>query len=563
MPSDTDKIVAELLAQFTELEQIRRPLEPAWDEVTRLIYPRRSSWNLNPKQLNPTVGEDIYDGTAINALNLMSDGVQGKLVTSSMPWFKLRFRNRKIEDEKGAKEWIEDTELSLYSIYNQCSFYDAMSEVFPDGIALGTAYLFVEAAEGEGVVFSPRHHKEMYISENRFGKVDTFYRKFSMTHRQALETFGDGLPESISELAKTRPEESVSFLHAVRPRSSKPTGPDVPAKLKRYGSYYLVYKTAANAAAPAGDLVRESGYDYFPLVAWRFKKNPGEVYGRGPGMDAIYDVQMINQASKSLQEASHRALRPPLVAHEMFRGRIRTNPGGVTYWDGQGDPDIRELNQLGAFPLSLEAINRMEKIIREHFHADFFTILSMQRDQASQGSPKTATEIAAITAETASIMGAIVSRNQSELLVPTLTLTYVMARELGLIAPPPRGLIEKYGDAELEPEFIGPLALAQKQYLSYQGTFEAGAAVCQLADLAQMPDLKLNFDWDAIIRAAGESKGIASKNIKSPADVASLKEQVAQARMAQMQMDLQLQAAKVGPDPNKAPEPGSPASGGA
>jgi hypothetical protein len=492
----------------------------------------------------------------------MSNGVQGKLVTSSMPWFKLRYKNKKIDDEQGAKEWLEDAENGLYSIFNACSFYDSMSEVFPDGIALGTAYLFIENTP-QGIVFSPRHHKEMYISENRFGKVDTFFRKFSMTNRQALETFGELYPEDLSTNAEENPEGLVCLIHAVKPRPNGKAGPDIPAELKRFGSYYLAYSIGSQASPKAsGQMIRESGYDNFPLVAWRFKKNPGEVYGRGPGMDAIYDVQMVNQAAKSLQEASHRALRPPLVAHEDFRGHIRTNPGGITYWSGQGDPRIQALNTLGSFPLTLEAINEQRNIIREHFHADFFTILSMQRDRLQQGAAqgKTATEIAAITAETSSVMGSVVSRNQSELLVPILILSFALGREIGIIPEPPNNLIDKYGDAELEPEFIGPLALAQKQYLSYQGTFEAGAAVCQLAGLAQMPDLLLNFDWNGIIRDAGEAKGIASKNILPPTQVEQLKKEVSQARAAQAQMQLQLQQSQIAGGPNKAPEPGSPAA---
>ena len=535
--------VASLLKQFEDLKKNREIFEDSWNEVTRLIYPRRSSWNINPLQNKRVIGEDIYDGTAIDALNLMADGVQGKLVTSSMPWFKLRFKQDKIAEETGAKEWLEEAEKAMYSIYNQANFYDAMGEVFPDGIAIGTGYLFIEGAANQ-IIFSPRHHMEMFISENSIGKVDSFARRYSCTYRQAEEFFGSDYPEKLRQQLKENPESYLTLIHMVKPRKTGTKGA-ILAKDKPFASYYFVYHTDAQGSDE--DLISEGGYDDFPLVAWRFRKNPGEVYGRGPGLDAIYDVQMLNQSMKSLQEAGHRALRPPLVAHEMFRNRIQTNPGGVTYWDGQADPKIAQLGILGSFPLSLEVIQRQQKIVNSHFRAEFFSILAMERDRNNPGGQMTATEIAARTAETASIMGTIISRNQTELLIPTLNLTFVLGTDMGLIPRAPRNLLEKFGEYQIEPIFIGPLALAQRQFLTYQGTFEAGAAICQLSELLHDPTILFNFNWDSIARKGGESKGIAAVDIKPMAQVEKEKKQFAQAQAAQAQAQMQLEAAKVAP----------------
>jgi hypothetical protein len=561
------ELAKDILADFGDHEAVRRPWEPAWDKVTDLIYPRRSSWSLRSNEQKILVGEKIFDGTAIAALNLMSDGTQGKLVTSSMPFFKLRFKNRKLEDEEGAKDWLEKVELVLYGIFSESTFYDAMAEIFPDAIAIGTAYLFIELDPDEGIVFSPRHFKEMYISENRVGRVDTFYRHFCMSLRQAAETFGEDMPKSYEKDLQDHPEQLIEVLHCVKPRKGWKPDPDGKLKIataKRFASYYMIYGLDASDKKRTGTIVREGGYDLFPLIAWRFRKNPGEVYGRGPGLDSLYDVEMLNVSAKTLQEAGHRALKPPLVAHQDFNGHIRQNPGGITYWDGEGDPRIKPLDSGGNFPFGLEVIQEQRKIVREHFHADFFTILNMQRDQlqnSGPNGPKTATEIDAITAETASVMGTIVSRNQSELLSPVITLVFNLAREMNALPEIPDAL-KAYSSADLEPEFIGPLAMAQRRFLTYQSSYEAAMSVITLANAAQKPELLFNFDWDGISRDVGDSKGLSAKNVLDPKAAKKLQEQWAQAQQKMLELKMQLEQQKNYPGLTKAPEPGSAVAGG-
>ena len=66
---------------------------------------------------------------------------------------------------------------------------------------------------------------EIYIAENHQGVVDTVFRKFQLTARQAVQRFGaDTLPDKIVTDAEERPDTQHEFLHAVFPNPERVRG---------------------------------------------------------------------------------------------------------------------------------------------------------------------------------------------------------------------------------------------------------------------------------------------------------------------------------------------------
>ena len=75
-------------------------------------------------------------------------------------------------------------------LLHRSNFQQEIFENYHDLIAFGTSCLFIEEDEDDIIRFSARHIKEIYITENERGFVDTIYRKFKMTAKAALEEFG-------------------------------------------------------------------------------------------------------------------------------------------------------------------------------------------------------------------------------------------------------------------------------------------------------------------------------------------------------------------------------------
>jgi len=545
MPGKDEKAEEKHLRRLSAMETERRPFEDEWKDITKLIFPRRNGWDKTPDS-NKRNSPERFDGEALAALTLMCDGLLGHLVPAAMPFFRLRPTLQRMEKLKPLRQWLDDCQLHLMQVLERSNFYSAMGEAFPDAGSLGTACVFMEEEMAVGKMhFSVRHLKECYIAENRWGDVDTVYRRFMMTRSQLVEQFEGSLDQKQLDRAEKEPDALVEVLHIVEPGTSR-----------KYDSTYMLTTEQADTRTK---ILEEGGYDWFPYIVWRFRKNSDEVYGRSPAMDALYDVEMINHQSKSMAEAAHKAINPPLLAHESMRGHIKVNPGAINYWDSfaPGGNLVQSLygGALGQYPLGIDAMERRAKIIREHFRSDFFSYLlgeGMRRD-------RTATEINAIEAQKAAVMGSTIGRINKELLEPIIMTVFTIERESGRLPELPRELAQLAG-MPIDIEYTGPMAMKQKQYLRSQGVMDGIAAVSQIAQATGRIDVFDNFNFDSASEEAASANGLPDRMIIDPRQVAKMRQARAQQQAQQEQMAMELEQAKAMPGLSKAPEQGSPAA---
>ncbi len=536
---ETDRPESRYLRRFEALKHERVVWEDEWQDVTRFVFPRRNGWDrtTSPDKVGAS---EIYDGTALAALTLMTDGLLGHLVPASIPFFRLKPSIPRFEDFAPLRTWLDDCQLHILSALERSNFYEALGEAFPDAGSLGTAVMYMEEDISSGrVYFSTRHLKECFVAENRWGLVDTIYRRFEMTLDQLVEQFESSLEERMKDRAKRNPDDKVTVLHAVEP-----------GKTRKFDSTYILLD--ANAKKDS-KILDEGGYDFFPYIVWRFRKNSDEVYGRSPAMDALYDVEMINHQAKSMAEAAQKAIDPPLMANGTMRGRIRKNPGEVTYFDNMNEAQVRQLYGAGMaqYPLGIDAMERRAKIIREHFRSDFFSYLL-----GTDARQRTATEVNAIEAQKAAVLGSTIGRINKELFEPVVHNMFSIEYQAKRLPPVPREVAPLMG-LNLEIEYTGPLAQKQRQYLQSEGVLQGSAAVMGVAQAR--PDVLDNFDWDKIALTAATANGMPKSAELDPRLVQKMRLQRAQAQAAMQQAQFQLEAAKVNPALAKAPEPGSPA----
>ena len=104
-------------------------------------------------------------------------------------------------------------------------------------------------------------------------------------------------------------------------------------------------------------------------------------------------------------------------------------------------------------------------------------------------------------------------------------------------------------------EYISPLAKAQRASQS-QGIIQAVGFVGQIS--AVDPGVKDVLDLDEAVRQVAENAGMPQKLIRSPDDVAQIRQAQAQAQQQAQQQQMLLEGAKTLPALAKGPEPGSP-----
>jgi len=300
-----------------------------------------------------------------------------------------------------------------------------------------------------GPVFKSYFLGHTYIAENKTGMVDSVYRRFDDTARSLYRQFGNKLPDEIIKAADKEPFQRFELLHVVRPRVN---APGKTSKQKPFLSIYIHPESRK--------VVQEGGFEEMPYIVSRWQKNSMEVYGRGPGVEALPDVRMINEMERVGLIALQKVVDPPLlVPDDGFLSPIRTTPGGLNYYRaGLGPQDrIAPLQTGGRVDLNEAKIGQVRAAIDRTF---FLDLLELPGPTAADGDVLrfSATEIAARQRDRLSILGPIVARQEAEMLGPLVIRTLSVMLRSGMLPPPPQVLL----DADFKVAYSNPVAIAMR-----------------------------------------------------------------------------------------------------
>jgi hypothetical protein len=536
------------LRRLEQLKIRRKPWEDEWKNVTKLIFPRRNVWTMSQKD-SKGVDPEVYDTVALESLTLMADGLIGNLVPAGVPFFKFLPAISRYNEIPALRRILDLYQEQITGVLNRSNFNLDNGEAFPDACGLGTAISFIEQDPAtQRIMFSSRHIKECYIAENRWGLVDTVYREYEMSRENLLDEFYEALDDRQKDKADKFPDNTVKVLHVVEPST-------------REGVYEETYLLTEEKATTGESLLYQGERQYFPYNVWRFRKNSDEEYGRSPAIDAYWEVSMINNQSKTMAEAAHKAVEPPLLASANLNGHIKQNPRGITYKTNPGDT-VQSLygNGLGQYPLGIDAMDRRAEIIRRHFRYSFFS--DLLQNAPGMGREKTATEINAIEAQKAALLGSSIGRVTKERLEPIINTIFNIEDKAGRLPPLPSELRQLTG-LGIEVEYIGPLARRLKQYLSAQGLVEGTQIVMGIINgLPNSPQAAATidlYDWDYISRQTSKANGMPEAAFLPVKTVQQIRKARAEQQAALQQAQLEIEQAKTNPALSKAPEPGSPA----
>jgi hypothetical protein len=526
----------------SQLVTIRQDYEPLWEDIADLVAPRRSNIDFTEVP-GKKKGLTIYDGTPRSACQQMADGFYGYLCSPSMLWFRLKMARKGLNENQDVKLYLQDSAEQLYFAFNRSNFYAVAPEFFFDGGSIGTATMYAEEDIGHGkIVFMPRHPGEIYISPNRYGEVDTVFRKYKMTARNAYEEFGDELSEKIKMSAKNAPETEFEFLHAVFPNTDRQSGKEDSIN-KEFGSVYL-------EAAGSNDFLRKSGYDILPYFVWRYRVDSGETYGRSPASDAIVEIFGLNQISKTMFTASQLAVEPAYNVPKEMRGKVRIKPRGMNYYE-EPTRTITPVNIPASLPAGAAEQDRLGKSIERHFNIEFFMLLSRA---AMEGRQLTVPQVMEMQGEKGSMLGAVVGRLNGDFFDRVIDRVFQIETMAGRMPEVPEVLYES-GEESIEVEYMGPLAQAQKQLLKTQGILRSMETLGQIATI--YPEVRDRVNPDIVVNEIFDSMNFPQDAIV-PIDKANEVRRLRAERQQQLQaMQMMGEAADKVPGLSKAVEPNS------
>tara|TARA_B100000003_G_scaffold45793_1_gene39660 strand:+ start:500 stop:2119 length:1620 start_codon:yes stop_codon:yes gene_type:complete len=517
-------LARELKSNLSRLMEQRSTWESHWQECADFMQPRKAEITQD-RARGDKRNLQIFDATAIHALELLASSLQGMLTSSANRWFSLRYKEDQLNDIDEAKEWLEDVTDKMYTAFARSNFQQEIFEAYHDLITFGTACMMIESDEDQILRFSTRHIKELYIQENDKGFIDTVYRRFKIPVHAAVEKFGlENLSLETGKLFKKEPFEKIELVHVARPRTIYNEN-KLDKKNMPFQSIYFEFSS--------GHIIDIGGFKELPYVIPRYLKASTEIYGRSPAMNALPDVKVLNKMVETAMKAAAKQVDPPLlVPDDSMLAPIRMSAGSLNYYRAGSRDRIEPLNIGQATSVTLNQENQRRDAINKTFHIDQLMI-SSQRSM-------TATEVIQRNEEKMRILGPALSRLQSELLQPMILRVFniMLRNKLFLVAP------EVLSNQEIEIEYVSPMALAQRSQ-ELQSLVRGLELFTQIGQIAPVQDY---IDENGLVKQIINLLGLPAKMIKSDAQVQQVREQRAAAQAQAMQMQQAMQEAQMAKD---------------
>lgn len=516
-----------VISRYNSLYQVKQDYLDLWQDIVDFLAINR--YNLDgTQQKGKKVGENVYDAYASLAWRDFCHGVFGYMMSPNLQWFKLRVSPDWLMEDKTVKMWLEECERILYASFARSNFYETAPEYLGDGSSIGTATIYSEEDISTGkTVWTVMHPGEIVLAENRYGLIDTVARKFKLTARQAVQSFGeDELSIQIKSNWKKNPDQEFEFYHYTAPADDQEYyfDEDGAYKPKPTSKPFI----SAYVQADGSKMVRESGYRINPYNSWRCFKNSGEVYGRSPATNAIIDIIKLNQMEKTNLNARHLMVEPPLQVPETLRGKVRFTPRGRTYYDPtKPEAVVKEMPTRINLPAGIEGEDRIRRIIDKHFMTDFFTLLSTA---ALEGQQLTVPQVLEMQGEKAVMMSAMIGRLTTEFMDPVIDRSFDIEFDAGRIPPPPP-ILAKFAGGPIEVDYMGPLAQAQRKLFKVQGITQLMETIGPM--VAIYPEMVDNFDPDQIAIELHSAAGAPVKILRDEKQRDGMREQRAQQAAAQ------------------------------
>ena len=496
------------LKRYENLKAKRHSLDEFWREIGDHVMPEESLVDQGYRFRNNDVRQDTYDRlfdtTIARANATLANGQFARVTPPNSAWFSFDAPFGFRDSDRVTKWYAQLTEIAR-ELLQKSRFYSQVYRLYLQRGGFGTGLLYTSQTENTPLYFRSHSVGSYVLDENAEGVVDTVYREFPLTARQAADFFGaDNLGDETQKALNSKnpgdQDKEFDFVHVVRPR------PDSERDLEKsdpenmpIASIYIDKK--------AKKKVRVSGHMTMPYMVSRYHEMSHGAYGWGPGFLALPDARQLNYLEMHLDVAAERMATPSVLAPADLEDQIDLTAGGVTYLNPFAPTNNnlpREWAMSGSYQLGEARAEHKRRAIEDAFHTRLFMLFNMMDDKTE----RTAREIQEKANERLTQFYPTFSLLTTELLNPLLSQVFTTALEYMGFETIPQELITQDQNSSFIPDpaisFSSSLGLAMKRVDN--SSFIAWQQI--LGPMMEMhPEVGDHLDWGRISRDVFRNEG--------------------------------------------------------
>jgi hypothetical protein len=476
----------EVIAREAKAQARKDEWRTIYEDCYEFALPQRNLYNgyYEGKTPGKNKMQRVFDSTAMSSTKRFANRLQSGLFPPNRHWCRLEPGSAVPQQDQPRAQQILDAYVDImFDQLRQTSFDLAMGEFLLD-LCVGTAVMMVTPGdEVTPIRFLAIPQYLVAIEEGAYGMVDNVYRKLRIKAESITREFPDV-------------QITTELQDAIDRRGSEELDREMPSS---------------------------------PFIVARFSKTAGEIYGRGPLVDAIADIKTLNKTLELVLKNASLAISGVYLAADdgvLNPQSIKIQPGAIIPVARNGGPQgasLAPLPKAGDFNTSQIVIQDLRVNIKKILMDDTLPPDTM--------SARSATEIAQRQRELASNLGSAFGRLMTEIMTPLVSrILFVLDRQ-GLINMPLKvnGVQIKVNGVQIKVTSVSPLAEAPKmeevnQLLSFM----------QIANsMGPMGQAIINVPES--ISFIAEKMGIDQRVLNTPEEQQMMMQQMQQAMIEQQQ----------------------------
>jgi hypothetical protein len=535
-----------LLHRYSALKTERSSWYTHWRDLTRYLLPRSGRFFVTDRNRSDrSFYNAIYDNTGTRALRTLGAGMMSGISSQARPWFRLSTHDPDLAEFWPVRVWLDDVAERMYGEFERGNTYRVLHSMYEQLGVYGTAVSMVLPDARYTLHHYPIACGEYCLQQDYQGRIIAMYREFEKTVGEVVKEFAIRRPDGTRDLSnlsvavrtawdQRQLENPVQILHVIEPRADQDRNLDSPfAKDMPWRSVFI--ELTSN---DENKLLRDSGFNRFPILAPRWVVDGGDVYGTSPGMEALGDIRQLQQQQLRKGQAIDYQVKPPLQVPSSLKNRdVEGYPGGISYYEPGMTLPFDQITPNGGIRSAFEVTLDLSHLLvdmqdcRQRINAAMYVDLFLMLANISDTTMRTAAEIAVRHEEKLTMLGPVISRLHNEALQPLIDMMFDEMWNQGKLPPPPDELLGQ----DLTVEFVSILAQAQQQI----GSTNMDRFMGNVMAVSQVrPDVLDKINFDKWVDRYSRRLGVDAELIQPDERVLAVRQARAAAQAAQEQVQL-------------------------
>ena len=424
------------LKRYKKAKAFRENWVPLFEECYEYALPQRESFYY--EEAGQRRDEKIFDETAVVGVQEFASRLQSGLVPNFARWADLLAGSEVPPEQRDAVDnELDEVTDYVFEILQNSNFTQEVHESFMD-LAVGTGILCVEEGDSVNPInFTAIPLPHVVLDTGPDDKIDHVFRERKKIKFDELPILYPNVtfdPKVQNMMGRDR---ETTVLELVCRDYSK--------KNEEAYYHYAICMTTETILYEK----QLKGLGSNPFICFRWSKCAGEVYGRGPLLNALSAIKTTNVTIEMILENAQMSISG---IYQMEDDGV-INPDTINLVPGtiipkaMGSAGLQPIQAAGRFDVAQLVLGDMRKNIREALY------MNMLGDPDK--TPASATEVAERMADLSRRMGAAFGRLQAELVQPVLQRVIYILKKQGRIELP------TINGREVKVRSVSPLAQAQ------------------------------------------------------------------------------------------------------